>query len=82
MIIDQVTIAAAGAIPPLVELLRFGSDWGKENAAGALGNLALNDQNQVTIRNVGAVSALENLVESGTATQKEIAREVLGVLVE
>jgi hypothetical protein len=33
-------VAAAGAIPPLVELLHSGSDKGRAGAAGALGNLA------------------------------------------
>ena len=43
---NQVTIAAAGAIPPLVALLLSeGSDSGKENAAAALRNLAFNAAN-------------------------------------
>lgn len=40
-------IAKAGAIPPLVQLLKDKSETGKEAAAGALGNLAFDDENKV-----------------------------------
>lgn len=40
-------IAAAGAIPPLVALLRDGNDKQKENAAGALWKLGRDDDNAI-----------------------------------
>ena len=40
---NQVTIAAAGAIEPLVALVRGGSEGAKAGAAGALRNLAYNN---------------------------------------
>ena len=43
----QVSIAAAGAIPPLVRLLEAGTDGIIDRAAGALRILAVNDDNQV-----------------------------------
>ena len=46
---NEVAIAEAGAIPPLVQLLRDGTSGAKESAAGALRNLAMNAANKVTI---------------------------------
>ncbi|KAJ1440562.1 hypothetical protein B484DRAFT_303047, partial [Ochromonadaceae sp. CCMP2298] len=50
---NKVTIAAAGAIPLLIRLLRDGTVKGKTNAASALCNLAFNADNAVTIRREG-----------------------------
>ena len=50
---NQVTLAAANAIPPLVELVRSGSVEGKANAALALWILAMNVENEVTIAAAG-----------------------------
>ena len=50
---NEVTIAAAGAIPPLVELVRSGDAEGKAKAAGALRNLADNAENARAIRALG-----------------------------
>ena len=46
---NQVAIAAAGAIVPLVELARRGDAEGKKYAAAALKNLADNAENKVAI---------------------------------
>jgi vacuolar protein 8 len=48
-----VAIAAAGGIPVLVSLARDGSVIGKEIAAGALWNLAVNADNDVAIESAG-----------------------------
>ena len=45
---NQVAIAAAGGILPLVALLSSGDAKGKAKAAEALRNLAVNNDNQVT----------------------------------
>ena len=48
-----VTIAAAGAIEPLVALARGGSEEQRECAAGALANLALNAANRAAMERLG-----------------------------
>jgi vacuolar protein 8 len=55
---NRVLIAEAGAIPPLVELLRDGS----EEAAWALGFLAHNADNKVLIAEAGGIPLLVELV--------------------
>ena len=39
---NQIAIAKAGAVDPLVDLLRTGTDGAKEEAAAALANLSSN----------------------------------------
>ena len=46
-------IAQAGAIAPLVTLVQSGTAGQKEQAAGALRNLALNAENKVLIAQAG-----------------------------
>ena len=50
---NQVAIAREGGIKPLVALARDGTPMQKENAAGALKNLAINDDNEVAITHAG-----------------------------
>ena len=50
---NQVMIAREGGIKPLVALARDGTPGQKEKAAGALWNLAMNDDNQVAITHAG-----------------------------
>ena len=50
---NQVAIARAGGIEPLVALARGGTEKQKEHAADALWMLALNDDNQVAIARAG-----------------------------
>ena len=52
------TIAQAGAIEPLVDLMRGGSAKAREQAVSALGCLAQNAENHVAIRNAGAIQPL------------------------
>ena len=47
---NKETIAAAGAIPPLVNLLKDSEPLVKQNAAGALWHLAVNVSNRVRIK--------------------------------
>jgi mannose/fructose-specific phosphotransferase system component IIA len=58
---DTATIMAAGALPLLVELLSSGSDKGRQQAAWALANLALN--NDIIASAFVAAGALPMLVE-------------------
>ena len=44
----QVEAAQCQAIPPLVKILEESSYVGKESAAGALGNLACNEENKAS----------------------------------
>ena len=50
--VTQVSIAASGAIPPLVKLLEAGTDAIKERAAWALSFLAESDENKVMASSV------------------------------
>ncbi|KAH8061936.1 hypothetical protein JL722_3893 [Aureococcus anophagefferens] len=54
-------LAKAGAIPPLISLLRDGSDGAKSYAAAALGNIALTDGYKVVIAEAGAIPPLISL---------------------
>ena len=60
----------AGAIVPLVELLRSGSADAKEQAAAALANLAVNDANKAAIVEAGGIAPLIELVRSGSAERQ------------
>lgn len=68
----QVLIAKAGAIPPLVDLVRDGSEPGKEAAAGALGNLAFNDDNKILIRDAGAIPPLVELLHRQYSEEAQV----------
>ena len=62
-------------------LLKSGTDGQKEQAAGALRNLAvMNDKNQEKIAQAGAIAPLVTLVQSGTDGQKENAAGALANL--
>ena len=80
---QRVAIVAAGAIAPLVELVRSGDAAGKEAAAAALGTLAGSgcdlpdlDDNAVAIAAAGAIAPLLELVR-GDAAGKEAAEWAL-----
>ena len=70
-------IRQAGGIPPLVELVKSGSDAQKEKAAGALENLADNNANRDAIREEGGIPPLVALVRSGSPAQKKKAAGAL-----
>ena len=64
---NQVRIAVAGGVPPLVQLLRDGSANAKRWAARALGNLAHgNDDNRILIAEAGGIPPLVQLVHDGS----------------
>ena len=74
---NEVLIAEAGGIAPLVELLRAGSAEAKAQAAWALGNLAHNDANKVLIAEAGGVPLLVELLRDGSAAANWHAAWVL-----
>ena len=66
----------------MVQLLRTGDAEGRTQAAWALGNLAVNDDNKVAIVRAGAVEPLVQLLRTGDAegrTQAARALKCLGV---
>ena len=69
----------AGGIAPLVELLRDGSDGGKEEAACALANLACNrdDIADQSIVDAGGIAPLVELLRDGSDVGKEWAAHAL-----
>ena len=74
---NQVAIAKAGGIAPLVALARDGTKKQKEWAAVALRNLARNADNQVAIAKAGGIAPLVALARDGTKRQKEWAAVAL-----
>ena len=72
---NQVAIAEAGAIAPLVELVRGGSAVAKAYAAGALHNLPLNDANAAAIAAAGGVAPLEQLARDGEGERPGLGDE-------
>ena len=74
-------IVAAGAIAPLVALVRNGSDGGKEQAACALGNLSsAGDAYDAMIAEAGAIEPLVELERNGSDDAKESATRALDTL--
>ena len=55
---NQIKIAEAGGIGPLVSMADDGTEEQKENAATALWNLAVNGDNQVKIVVAGGIEPL------------------------
>ncbi|KAG1662519.1 hypothetical protein FOA52_000923 [Chlamydomonas sp. UWO 241] len=79
---NQVMIVAAGAIPPLVQLLRAGSRAGvQRNAAGTLLCLTYLADNHVAIAAAGAIPPLVELVRPGSDDRpREYAARTLAAL--
>ena len=72
-------IASAG-VEPLVALVKSGSPHAKEQAAGALGNLALVTRNRSAIQMAGGYEALSQLVMEGSQGQRDVAASALKIL--
>ena len=73
--------AQADGIPRLVELLKTGSAEAKSYAAAAIGNLAVNnDNNKVSIAKAGAIPLLVELLKTGSDEAKTKAAAALANL--
>ena len=69
---NQVAIAEAGAIQPLVAMLGSSAAEHQANAAGALAQLChLNTENQAAVARTGAIAPLCTLVREGALEVKE-----------
>ena len=78
---NQAAITAAGAIPPLVALIRNGDTFGSMRAAQALGDLAANNRaNQTAIAACGGIAALVVLLKGAPQHCKWAAAIALGHL--
>ena len=74
----RICIAKAGAIPPLIACLSDAFGDVAANAAGVLGNLALEtDENKVDIAKAGGVAPLVALEQHGGAESKRMATHAL-----
>ena len=73
----QVANGELSEIASLVAQLMSGTDMQKEQAAGALQNLALNADNKVAIAQAGGIAPLVALAKSGTDAQKKYAAAAL-----
>ena len=76
----QDTILAAGAVPPLLQLLRNGSQLARENACRLLWRLCADLHNQGTLVDCGAISELVTLSKVGSPKAQELAAAVISDL--
>jgi len=69
---NKLRVARSGAIAPFVSMLRNGSPNGREIAAGALRNLAMEERNWLAIREASAFEPLIALLDEaeGSSTTK------------
>ena len=74
------SIAAAGAIPPLVALLTHGSAQSQYSAAAALCSVANREENILLIAAAGAIPPLVEVVRHGIPAAQWTAASVLGIL--
>ena len=73
-------IAEAGGIMPLVTLLSNGTTQARENAAGALWHLALEEANQGAIAKCNGISPLVTVLDDGTERAHKHAADALARL--
>lgn len=70
----RVTIAAAGALGPMVQHLVEGSPKGKEYAVGALRNMALDQENRrAMVKDLNALPLIVDLLKHGLPAAQEQA---------
>ena len=67
---NKVAIAKAGAVDPLVALLRTGADGAKEQAAGALKNLACGAESRAVVAQALSLSATASKRDVDAAIDK------------
>ncbi len=70
---NQRAIGAAGAIAPLVALVKGGSENAAEEAAGTLMNLGACDENKPRMAKAGVTPCMVQLLSSGTDGAREHA---------
>lgn len=75
-----VMIADAGGILPLVALLNSSNSQARENSAGALWHLALDETNQVSIARCNGISPLVTILDEGTLQAHQHAADALARL--
>lgn len=61
---NKVKIVRSGMVPPLIEVLKFGSPEAQEHGAGALFSLALDDDNKTAIGVLGGLGPLLHTLRS------------------
>ena len=76
---NQVTIAASGGVPPLIEMLT-GASTGYRDAAGALWALAANAANQQTIAEMGGIAPLVAILIGRTRGHMEAHETAAGAI--
>ncbi|XP_021897764.1 U-box domain-containing protein 14 [Carica papaya] len=74
---NRVSIAEAGAIPLLVELLSSADPRTQEHAVTALLNLSINDSNKGSIVNAGAIPDIVDVLKKGSMEARENAAATL-----
>ncbi|KHN16347.1 U-box domain-containing protein 40 [Glycine soja] len=61
---NKVRIVRSGMVPPLIEVLKFGSSEAQEHGAGALFSLAMDDDNKTAIGVLGGLAPLLHMLRS------------------
>ncbi|KAK1433797.1 hypothetical protein QVD17_10714 [Tagetes erecta] len=64
---NKVKIIRSGIVPPLIDVLKSGSDESQEHAAGAIFSLALEEENKTAIGVLGALQPLIRALHSDSA---------------
>ena len=76
----QERIIDEGGVPPLLMLLRIGSELAQEHAARAIWHLCATTDNQGVIVDCGAIAELVALSKTGSAKAQELAAAVVSDL--
>ena len=76
----QDAIIKAGGVPPLLNLVRLGSQLAQENATRAVWHLCAATVNQGVIVHAGAIADLVALSKTGSAKGAELAAAVISDL--
>ncbi|KAK6922230.1 Armadillo [Dillenia turbinata] len=77
---NKIIIGASGAIPALVDLLENGSTRGKKNAATALFNLCIYQENKGKAVRAGIITALLKMLTDSSTFMVDEALTILSVL--
>merc|ERR1719469_187867 len=71
-------ITERGSIPPLLDIIRNGTDFQKNQALAAIASLTVhNDKNKLMIAHADGISLLLRIVRNGTKKQQSLALRAL-----
>ncbi|KAJ1622688.1 armadillo-type protein [Pavlovales sp. CCMP2436] len=74
---SESTLVAAGALPPLVAILRGGSPVLQEQAAWALSNITTTNDSKMRVIELGALHTLKGLHRSSTGQMRQASTKIM-----